>query len=186
MNAQAIETPWSAQIKGGDRLVQFRAQNAWALMDSRYVYRYALGRWVAPLAGGGRVVWIMLNPSTADHRRDDATIRRCIGFTRAWGHAELIVVNLFAFRATNPRDLTLPRDPVGEHNDEVIEAAAASADLLVLAWGAGGALRGRSAGVRRMVAAYRPCILGLTNGNEPVHPLRLSKATRLRPAPEVM
>src|SRR5687768_14824465 len=75
--------------------------------DARFsdcgTYRYNLTRlWDARLI---RVCWVMLNPSTADQHEDDATIRRCIGFSRSWGAGALTVVNLFAFRATQPRDL---------------------------------------------------------------------------------
>ena len=73
-------------------------------------YRYALWRRWAP--GDDYVLLVGLNPSTADHRRDDPTIRRCIGFARDWGYSGLCVANLFAFRATYPRDLFAADDPV--------------------------------------------------------------------------
>ena len=78
-------------------------------------YRYALWRRWAP--GDDYGLLVGLNPSTADHRRDDPTIRRCIGFARDWGYSGLCVANLFAFRATYPRDLFAADDPVGPRND---------------------------------------------------------------------
>lgn len=77
-------------------------------------YRYRLGRaW----AGGPTCTFIMLNPSTADADQDDPTIRRCVGFAKALGCGALEVVNLYAYRATNPRDLLRQDERVGPEND---------------------------------------------------------------------
>ena len=64
-------------------------------------FRYWLHR---DLASDGRegLVFVMLNPSTADAMHDDPTVRRCMAFGRRWGYRELTVVNLFALRATKP------------------------------------------------------------------------------------
>jgi len=64
-------------------------------------YRYALRRVWDPR--NPSVLFIGLNPSTADHQQDDPTIRRCIRFARDWGFGELIAANLFAFRTKSPR-----------------------------------------------------------------------------------
>ena len=84
-------------------------------------YRYRLTRkW-----GYGRPCgFIMLNPSTADALHDDPTIRRCVGFAKAWGCGALIVVNLFAVRATSPREMMRADDPVGPENKEHVQRAA--------------------------------------------------------------
>jgi hypothetical protein len=95
---------------------------AWATFDgverSAAVSRCGRCRWwlrrTDPRGGSGRVVaFLMLNPSTADAQRDDPTIRRCLGFARAWGYSVLEVRNLFAWRATDPRELLTAADPVG-------------------------------------------------------------------------
>lgn len=78
-------------------------------------YRYWLCREWSP--GLDSLVWLMLNPSTADATQDDPTIRRCMGFARRWGYGGITVVNLYAYRATNPRDLLTAADPVGPEND---------------------------------------------------------------------
>ncbi len=151
---------------------------AGAVFDRSGRYRYRLWRrW----ADGGEVVaFVMLNPSTADGERDDATIRRCAGFARAWGFAAMTVVNLFALRATDPARLRRARDPVGPGNDRHIAEAAAGADALVIAWGAHGALGGRDRAVLALLAGCRPACLGLTRTGQPRHPLYLARATRRR------
>ena len=80
-------------------------------------YRYALRRIWLPAAP--QVLFIGLNPSTADEKSDDPTIRRCLGFARSWGYGGLIVANLFAYRATAPSALREARDPIGPLNDLV-------------------------------------------------------------------
>ncbi len=122
----------------------------------------------------------MLNPSTADAERDDPTIRRCAGFARSWGFGGMTVVNLFALRATDPARLRRARDPVGRDNDRHI-AAAASAGLVVVAWGVHGRLGERDRAVLALLSGCRPGCLGTTRGGHPRHPLYLPAATRCRP-----
>ena len=75
-----------------------------AVLDPTGRYRYFLARdW----GNGPRVAFVMLNPSTADAEKDDATIRRCVGFAKLWGFASLGVVNLYGFRCTSPSRLDL-------------------------------------------------------------------------------
>lgn len=84
-------------------------------------YRYWLERsWEE--TGKGFVNWIMLNPSTADAEIDDQTIRKCIGFSKLWGYDGMHVVNLFAFRATDPESLYGCGCPVGLGNKDFIQA----------------------------------------------------------------
>ena len=78
----------------------------------------------------------MLNPSTADAERDDPTIRRCIGFSRAWGFGGAEMVNLFALRSTDPGRLREAADPVGPGNVAHIADAARGATQVIAAWGA--------------------------------------------------
>lgn len=68
------------------------------------VYRYHLWRRLKR-EGCGSVAFIGLNPSTADEQKDDPTVRRCIGFARAWGYDRVEMLNLFAFRAKDPREM---------------------------------------------------------------------------------
>jgi hypothetical protein len=88
------------------------------------------------------VVFVMLNPSTADGEIDDPTIRRCVGFAKSWGYDRLEVINLFAYRATSPADLLAlghDDDPVGIDNQRHVSIALDDAGLVVCAWGVHGA-----------------------------------------------
>lgn len=144
-------------------------------------YRYLLRRRVGE--SEKRVLFIMLNPSKADEERNDATIRRCIGFARDWGYGCLEVVNLFALMSTDPKGLLETDDPVGPDNDAAIRAALESADTVVLAWGNHGLdHEKRAAEVTAMAwEAARPCCLGLTVKGAPRHPLRLPRTATLEP-----
>jgi hypothetical protein len=144
-------------------------------------YRYLLTRTLG--TGNGTCVFVMLNPSTADHTVDDQTIRQCVGFTAAWGYRRLAVVNLFAWRATLPRDMLTAIDPIGPAGDDWILHAARCADRIVCAWGEHGRHRGRGAAVRSLLQADGRALhhLGLTKGHhQPRHPLYLARETALQ------
>src|SRR4051812_26865304 len=98
-------------------------------------YRYLLTRQVGP--GPRAATFIMLNPSTADATKDDPTIRRCIGFARQWGCGRLSVLNLFAFRATDPAAMKRADDPVGPENKDWFERILTDAGegRVVCGWG---------------------------------------------------
>lgn len=115
---------------------------------------------------------IGLNPSTADARREDPTIRRCIRFARDWGGAGLVVVNLFAYRATYPVDLKAAPDPIGPRNDYWIRRIAAQAQIRVAAWGNHGMFMDRAAKVQRILRG-KLCCLRQTAAGQPAHPLYL-------------
>lgn len=119
------------------------------------------------------MTWIMLNPSTADAFADDPTIKRCKAFARREGCGGINVVNLFAHRATHPAALRRAADPVGPANDQAIEVYAREAHLVVVAWGAGGALNGRAGdvGQRLTAAGVQLRCLGITKDGHPKHPL---------------
>lgn len=142
-------------------------------------YRYDLARrWdeAAP-----RLLFVMLNPSTADAGHDDPTIARCLARARAGGFGAVRVVNLFAFRATHPRDLRRAAEPVGPANDAAILGAARWADRIVCAWGVHGSFRDRDYAVRRLLG-HRPLYhLGLTKAGHPRHPLHLPYAAEPGP-----
>ena len=132
---------------------------------------------VAAKGGGSenKTKFVMLNPSTANAKRDDPTIRRCMGFARAWGFGGVDVVNLFAFRATDPRALREAADPIGPANDRHLRRAVRSAGLIVLAWGAHEMARDRAARARPLFNRPGSRCLGLTQSGEPRHPLYLRR-----------
>ena len=145
------------------------------------LYRYLLWRTI-PRAReeAGTIAWLMLNPSTADANADDPTIRRCLGFSRAWGYRRLLVVNLFALRATQPAVLARARSPVGKENDRAIIVAAGAADLMVCAWGVHGSLRERDQEVHALLnnAGTELRHVGVTRSGHPRHPLYLRASVR--------
>lgn len=146
-------------------------------------YRWVLERsW---LDGDGLVCFVMLNPSTADDFRDDATVRRIVRFAQRDGFGGLVVVNLYARRATQPSDLFAVglELAIGFVNDGVILAQASRADRVVAAWGNHGRRHGRGDAIRAMleengVALYH---FGVTAQHQPVHPCRLPRSAELSP-----
>lgn len=142
-------------------------------------YRWSLTRrWDAdPLKP--RLGFIMLNPSTADAYSDDPTIRRCIGFARLWGFAGLEVRNLFAFRATKWEELKSAANPVGRRNDVAIRDSIERCQVIVIAWGAHGALHNRDRKVIDMIRGRQLFCLGMTEAGQPRHPLYVSAETPL-------
>lgn len=147
-----------------------------AVLDPDGTYRYELRRvWAAgPLCG-----WIMLNPSTADAEQDDPTIRRCMGFARSWGYAGIVVRNLYALRATEPRDLITHPRPVGWDNDAYLMNAVDD-PITVCAWGSRGD-RGDTVINALADAGANLHYLALTRAGKPRHPLYLPSA--LTPTP---
>lgn len=150
-----------------------------AVLSDDHQYRYRLERsW----AEGDQVTFVMLNPSTADANEDDPTLRRCVGFARAWGYAGLSIVNLYAYRATNPAELWRTSDPVGPDNDTYLRTAGVSGDLLVAAWG-GNAKSQRVQEVVSLPGFERINYLRLTQAGQPSHPLYLPKDLTPTPWP---
>lgn len=120
-----------------------------------------------------RVCWVMLNPSVANTEQDDPTIRRCRAFSEQWGFAGMIVVNLFAYRATDQRELLTAADPVGPGNDEHLKRGMESGEWVIAAWGVTKSplVSARAAQVWPWLRAHRPYCLGYTKAGDPRHPL---------------
>ena len=148
-------------------------------------YRYTLTR---KLKGSGpTAVFVMLNPSTADSSQDDPTIRRCMGFASRWNCRQLVVLNLFAMRATDPAEMKRAADPVGPDNREWFRHVLTtySVSPLICAWGVHGTHRGQDRVVRGWLKEFgcEPFVLGLTKDGHPKHPLYLPGDSEASPWP---
>ena len=148
----------SALIEAG---AQFSACRTW---------RYSL--WRRWSAGHRMVAFIGLNPSTADETADDPTIRRCIRFARDWGFDGLVMLNIFAFRATDPKVMRQARSPVGPDNNWWLLMETADCEQVIAAWGTHGAFLDRGRRVRELLDGELYC-LGTTRAGQPRHPLYL-------------
>lgn len=151
------------------------------------VYRYSLLRvWdeVDPL-----MVWVLLNPSTADAERDDPTTKKCMTFARREGAGGIVIVNPYAYRATMPKDLLLAADPIGPDNPRVLRSWMTNRHVawIVCGWGAWPAKNAHRCEngtvLVEEIAADRGLTLsclGTNNDGSPRHPLYLPDDTRLR------
>lgn len=150
-----------------------------AVLSDCEKYRYALWRDTGVLGAEGTVLFVMLNPSTADATEDDPTIRRCIRFATDWGFARLAVGNAYALRATDPKQLRAADDPVGPENDEWLNRLAIEAAEVIGAWGT----HIDSERERHIIdliefqAGTMRC-LGQTKALHPKHPLYLAADTK--------
>ena len=122
-----------------------------------------------------------LNPSTADALKNDPTIRRCIGFAQDNGYGSLFVTNLFAYRATRPKDLFAAADPVGPDNDSWLAKIADESTAVLLAWGNHGQFLERDQAVVDLLPAG--FCLGINQTGTPKHPLYVRKDQLFLPYP---
>jgi len=155
-------------------------------------YRYRLDRECqhvndrAAIECKGKVVaFFGVNPSTADAMTDDATIRKMRGFSERWGAHRFIVGNLFAYRATDVRELSRQDDPFGPAWREHLMSIIADASMLVPCWGNRSKMPSDLRGVpdqflSTLLRSGKPVYhLGLTASGDPRHPLMLGYDTSL-------
>lgn len=146
-------------------------------------YRYTLSRhW----SDGDALVFVMLNPSTADATEDDPTIRRCMGFARREGYAGIVVVNLYAYRSTDPKALLTCGDAVGPENDTYLRLLLTEqrrrGNPVLAAWGANARLD-RVGHVLNLVPGVDWRCLGTTKQGAPKHPLYIKSDQPFVPYP---
>ena len=162
-----------------DAALRLRMKNTARLSRCR-TYRFALWRtWNADLKS---VMFVGLNPSTADESRDDPTLVRCINYAKSWGYGGVCMANLFAFRATLPADLKTAKAPVGRQNDRWLVRLASESGLLIAAWGNDGLYLDRASQVRRLLPKMH--CLAINKTGEPAHPLYQKAGLQPLPMPE--
>jgi hypothetical protein len=152
-----------------------------AVFSANERYRFSLWRrWKEDVDRREMVAFIGLNPSTADETKDDPTIRRCRGFAKDWGYGGMMMLNIFAFRATDPEEMKAAFDPVGVGNDDALLDSSSKWGKIICCWGAHGGHLGRSERVQRRLVKYQieAYHLGLTQKGEPRHPLYLRADTK--------
>lgn len=137
-------------------------------------YRYLLTRIWDP--EGRKVLFVMLNPSTATEIQNDPTVERCERRARALGYGAFRVTNIFAFRATDPKVMRAEPDPNGPENDASITDSTSWADTIICAWGTHGEHMGRGPDVEQLLrkTGHPLYHLGLSKAGHPKHPLYIS------------
>jgi len=147
-------------------------------------YRYTLvHRWDELLNPGHGIAWIGLNPSTADEHQLDPTLRRIRDFSSAWGYAYFVMLNLFAWRATEPAVMKAVSDPVGPDNNRWITHWGAGVDRIMVAWGEHGVHLGRDRVVLELLDRRKTFCLDRNASGQPKHPLYVSRKAEPLPFP---
>jgi len=144
-----------------------------ATFSKRRRYRYTLWRIWGNRLHLSYVVFIGLNPSTATETKNDPTVSRCIKYTADWGYSGLCMLNIFAFRATDPKVMKAAKFPIGAKNDEYLIKTCKGAEIVVAAWGNHGSFMDRGNKVKKMLPDLH--YLRLTKQGNPWHPLYLPK-----------
>jgi len=140
-----------------------------AILSDDRKYRYVLSRiWDESKP---TVMFIGLNPSTADETTNDPTIIRCIEFAKSWGYGGVYMLNLFAFRATQPEDMFQANEPIGIDNDNYLMEYSKKCDKIICAWGNHGKFKDRSNEMKSKLNNLY--YLKLNQTGEPAHPLYL-------------
>jgi hypothetical protein len=139
-------------------------------------YRYTLLRVWDPTKP--RIAFIGLNPSVADERQDDNTVRKCINIARRDGYGSMVMLNAYAYRSTDPKALTTKPDVVGKGNDRCIAEECKIADKIVIAWG-NHATDERHAALLKMLNDYTLWCFAKNKNEKPKHPLYVPLKERL-------
>ena len=150
-----------------------------AILSDCKKYRYSLSRiWdeSKPLIG-----FIGLNPSTADHIDDDRTISRCIDFAKFWGAGGFYMMNLFAYRATDPSNMMEAEEPIGTENNNHLLNLSNQVNKIVVCWGNGGIYKNRSQQVLDLLKGKNLYCFLINKSGQPKHPLYSKSSSQLIP-----
>ncbi len=140
-----------------------------AILSQDRKHRYMLSRiWDE---NTGAVVFIGLNPSTADENNDDRTIKKCIKYAKDWGYGGIYMINLFSFRATNPNKMLSALNPTNDENDKYIEKYINIGKKVICAWGNDGSFQDRNNDITNKFKDLY--CLKLNQTGQPAHPLYL-------------
>lgn len=155
-------------------------RESWAVFSPNRGWRYRLVRVWDP--DKPRLGWVIFNGSRADDHRTDPTVRRCIGFARAWGYGGVDIANLYGLVSKNPAGVGHHVDPVGPDNDRHLAAVCSENDLTVLAWGTNAdtdRVHVVAQMLRRLAKRHGGslAVLDWTRGAQPLHPLLAPKDT---------
>src|ERR1700739_364427 len=145
-------------------------RESWAVFSPDRKWRYRMVRvWDSDKP---RLGWVVLNGSGPDEHRTDATVRRCIGFARAWGYGGVDIANLYGLVSKNPGALPYPFDPVGPDNDAHLAAMCADNDLTMLAWGPNAGTERAHAVLQMLWRPPQPSggVVGVVGGEPPRRP----------------
>lgn len=143
-------------------------------------YRYAL--WRTWDDARGKVLFIGLNPSTADEARDDHTIKRCLSYAQQWGYGGIMMGNLFAYCSPFPQEMRQYNEPIGPENDVWLQRLNQQADIVVAMWGNAGTFGQRASAVTHMFP-HLLC-LRLTRAGQPHHTRGLPDG--IKPIPYIL
>jgi len=149
-----------------------------ATMSDDGVYRYDLSRQLS-MMGERTILFVGLNPSTADALKDDPTVRREIAFSRAWGFDWYLKGNLYAYRSTNPKVLLKISDPVGPANRDALERMVDRSELIVAAWGCNPLTPAAKFNAVWILNLEKTRCFGINQDGTPQHPLYLPKTSTL-------
>jgi hypothetical protein len=154
---------------------------AGAVFSNDRRYRYTLWRrWARkdlPIEQTRICAFVGLNPSTANECTEDPTVRRCINFSRDWGFDTFVMLNIFAWRDTDPAIMKRQKAPIGACNEEAIRTVQLLASRMVACWGIDGDYMGQGERILKLLDKTKTVHLGLTKEGHPKHPLYLARAT---------
>jgi hypothetical protein len=151
--------------------------------SSDRTYRYVLRRNCSDSAEPRRIAWIGLNPSTADELVLDPTLEAVRRYSIKWGFAQMVMLNLFAYRATYPSDLKRAADSIGPDNNRFLLKEAQAANLVIACWGKHGSFLGRDEEVLGLLDGVTFKCLSRNKDGSPRHPLYLRPDIQPQPFP---
>ncbi len=170
--------------------------NSNAVFSPSRKYRYRLNRTINK--SRKEIIFIGLNPSTADEEDNDSTLIRVLNFSKSWGYGSLVVINLFARISTSPKLLKSSSNPIGPFNNFELKTNIKGWSQnefcdLWLGWGVNGSFMKRDRNILKEIKKYSenrmesfpkaqmPIALGLTKGGHPRHPLYMANSSYFRP-----